>query len=552
MKRVASAAAALCVLATACAPLPPRQSTIARDLPAAASSPKLVVVISIDQFSADLFDSYRPHFTAGLHRLASGTVFDNAYQGQAATETCPGHSTLLTGSLPARTGIIANTWIDQSVGRPDKLVYCAEDETAPGSSSTSYTVSPVHLRVPTLGDILKRLSPGSQNVAVSGKDRAAVMMSGHDADQRWYWKDDRFVTDLSAAPVPNAVNAINSGVARVIAAGEPALQPPPLCQGKAQPFDLPGGQEVGNGRFARAPGDAAAFHVTPSLDGATLALAAGLVEELGLGRDASPDILSVSLSATDYVGHAYGNGGEEMCLNLLSLDRELGDFLKVLDRDQLDYVVVLTADHGAEDLAERLHAEGQLQAVRADPALAATTVGKTIADEMGLATPALIGGIGGDAYLAGGLSPQQKHAVIQSALSFYRAQPQVENVFTSAELAQMPIPSGDPTKWSLEQRARASFDPSRSGDLVVILKPYVSPIAQPGKGYVATHGSPWDYDRRVPIVFWSPQVASVTRLDPVDTVDIMPTIAAMIGVPVDRATIDGHCISGVGANCPAD
>src|SRR5262249_7378311 len=109
--------------------------------------PKLVVVISMDQFSADLWDQYRPQFTGGLARLASGTVFHNGYQSHAATETCPGHSTILTGDHPAHTGIIANTWIDQSVQRSDVSIYCAEDETAAGSSSAVYTVSPNHLLV---------------------------------------------------------------------------------------------------------------------------------------------------------------------------------------------------------------------------------------------------------------------------------------------------------------------------------------------------------------------------------------------------------------------
>ncbi|MBW0007803.1 MAG: alkaline phosphatase family protein, partial [Sphingomonas sp.] len=144
----------------------------------APSPPKLLVVISVDQFSANLFDEYRPKFTEGMSRLASGTVFHNGYQSHAATETCPGHSTILTGDHPSRTGIIANTWYDQSIGRSDKTVYCAEDETQPGTSSIAYKVSPKHLLVPTLGELMKRQWPGSRTVAVSGKDRAAVMMSG--------------------------------------------------------------------------------------------------------------------------------------------------------------------------------------------------------------------------------------------------------------------------------------------------------------------------------------------------------------------------------------
>src|SRR5881392_3525036 len=172
--------------------------------PAVAAPPKLLVVIAVDQFSANLFDEYRPQWTGGLAQLSHGTVFRNGYQSHAATETCPGHSTLLTGDHPARTGIISNVWIDQNVGRSDVSIYCAEDESVPGTSSIAYKVSPKHLLVPTLGELMKARWPGSRTVAVSGKDRAAVMMGGHHPDQRWYWTGARFDTDLAGAPVPAA------------------------------------------------------------------------------------------------------------------------------------------------------------------------------------------------------------------------------------------------------------------------------------------------------------------------------------------------------------
>src|SRR5207248_7686534 len=108
----------------------------------APAAPRLLVVISVDQFSANLFDEYRPQWSGGFARLAAGTVFRNGYQSHAATETCPGHSTLLTGDHPSRTGIISNAWIDQKVGRSDVAVYCAEDESVPGTSSIAYKVSP--------------------------------------------------------------------------------------------------------------------------------------------------------------------------------------------------------------------------------------------------------------------------------------------------------------------------------------------------------------------------------------------------------------------------
>src|SRR3954467_9794622 len=198
--------------AAACAQAPAQPQA-----PVAQGAPRLLVVISVDQFSADLWDEYRPQFTGGLARLAGGTVFRNGYQSHATTETCPGHSTLLTGDRPARTGIISNGWMNWNAPRSDKLVYCGEDESAAGSNSDDYKLSAIHLRVPTLGDLLKQRSPTSRVVAVAGKDRSALMMSGRSVDQRWYWGDKGFITDLPSAP-PRSIAPTNAAIARMIAA----------------------------------------------------------------------------------------------------------------------------------------------------------------------------------------------------------------------------------------------------------------------------------------------------------------------------------------------
>jgi predicted AlkP superfamily pyrophosphatase or phosphodiesterase len=513
--------------------------------------PKLLVVISIDQFSANLFDEYRPQFTGGLARLATGTVFHNGYQSHANTETCPGHSTILTGDHPARTGIIGNSWIDPSIARADKTVYCAEDETAPGSSSTHYKVSPDHLMVPTLGDLMKARWPQSRNVAVSGKDRAAVMMSGHRADQRWYWDGKQFATDIAGAAVPRVVPMVNAAVAATLAQPRPALDAPPYCQGKARAIAVQGGGgPVGAGRFARAAGDATALRASPELDGDTLALAAGLVEEMQLGRRAQPDVLAVSLSATDYVGHEYGTEGEEMCLQLLELDREIGDFLGVLDSRGIDYAVALTADHGGKDIPERERLAGVADASRVDAALGSAAVGARLAAQLGIQGPGLVGGSNfGDMYIDKRLSPTDQKRFLDAAVADYRAQPQVEAVFTAAEIAATPLPTAPPDKWSLIERARASYYPGRSGDFFVILKKDVTPIADTSHGYVATHGSPWDYDRRVPILFWRPGFRGATVEAAADTVDIMPTLAALIELPLAPGSVDGICLDGTPAFC---
>ena len=530
--------------ATAAEAIPP-----ASPPPPPAPPPPLLIVIAVDQLSADLFDAYRPQFTGGLARLAGGTWFRNGYQSHASTDTCPGHATILTGARPATTGIIGNAWIDRSAGGSGKGVYCAEGESAPGSSSSDYTVSPGQLKVPTLGELLRKARPGAKSVAIAGKDRAAVMLGGHAPDQRWYWHGGTFATDLKGA-TPQSVLRANAEVATAIGTERKALVRPPLCAVKARPVALEGGRVVGAGAFARAAGDTDGFRASPEYDAAVLALAAALVDELRLGADAVPDILAVGLSATDYIGHAYGPGGQEMCLQLVSLDRELGEFFAVLDRRGLDFAVALTADHGGLDIPERLRLRGVPTAAWADPALDAATVGKRIGEKLGLTGRVLRGGAAGDIWLDPSLEPSQRGRVLEEALAIYRAHSQVEAAYSGEQISRRPAPLGAPDKWTLLERARASFYPGRSGDIYVILEPNVTFLPVTG-GDVGTHGSPWDYDRRVPIAFWRKGMNSALREEPVETVDIMPTLAAMLGLGTPAPRTDGKCLGGItGIACP--
>jgi hypothetical protein len=376
------------------------------------------------------------------------------------------------------------------------------------------------------------------------------MMSGHSADQLWYWDGKTFATDL-ASPVPQTVGRVNAVVGQMIARPFTALVPPPMCSAKAQLIPIPDHAPVGAGTFARAAGDTRAFRASPESDAAVLALSAALVRELGLGRGPAPDVLAIGLSATDYVGHTYGTGGQEMCLQLLSLDRDLGDFLARLDSWGLDYEVVVTADHGGLDLPERARLRGVADAARIDPALTPRNVGTEVTKATGIAGPILANiGVTGDLYLDDHLKGAERQRALDAAIAVYRRHPQVAAVFSKAEIAATAVPTGDPTKWSVIERVRASFDPARSGDLYVVLKPNITPIGH-AAGSVATHGSPWDYDRRVPILFWRKGMAAANHPEPVETTDIMPTLAATIGLAVDPGAVDGRCLSGVpGATCP--
>jgi hypothetical protein len=521
----------------------------------AAAAPKLLVVISVDQLSADLFAEYRGRFTGGLKRLNDGVVFPSGYQSHAATETCPGHSTILTGSRPARTGIVANSWIDQSITtRADKGVYCAEDVSRGKSSrSRDYVPSPVHLLVPTLGDRMKAITPATRIVAVAGKDRAAIMMGGHKTDQIWFLRPTdyaKFETLYDhTGPAPAAVTRANTAIDAALAKPMPAMKASPFCATRSRAVAIGASKTVGDGRFSRpARPDKSAerlFRASPESDAATITLAGDLANEMKLGTGQATDLLIVGASATDVVGHSYGTEGSEMCLQLTALDAQLGALFTRLDKTGIDYAVALTADHGGHDAVERNNQDAMPGAQRIDPALSAEAVGTTIAAELGLAKPALVGAEpAGDIWLDATMPADKKPLALARAKALFLASPQVEAVFTAAEIENAPAPSGPPETWSLIGRVKSSYYRGRSGDLYVALKPRVTPIpfAVAQGNYVATHGSPWDYDRRVPILFWRKGLAGFEQPNGIETVDIAPTLAAMIGLKIPAGDMDGRCL----------
>ena len=546
-------AAALCVAGAGAGlaqdAVPPVQKVTAATPP-----PKLVVMIAVDQFSADLFAQYRSHFTGGLARLASGVVFPSGYQAHGATETCPGHSTILTGNHPAHTGIVANNFFDLSAAREDKRLYCAEDETVPGTSSRSgqYAPSVDHLMVPTLGDLMKANDPRAQVVSVAGKDRAAIMMGGRQADELMWLAPAGLTSYRGRALSPTATQA-GTAIAAAIAQSRPGLTLPADCAAHDIAIPIDKGGTVGTGRLARDGGDFRRFMASPEADGAVLAAATALRQARRLGEGEATDLLILGLSATDYIGHGVGTEGSEMCLQMLALDRELGDFFTRLDATGIDYMVALTADHGGHDMPERNRQNGWPAAERVARTLDPAAIGKAVAEKLGLPQPLFhADGPFGDMYLSKALTPAQRKTALAELVARYRAHPQVEAVVTAEELASRPISKRAADTWSLLDKLRASYNAQRSGDFIVVLRDRVTPIPESGLGYVATHGSVWDYDRRVPMLFWRKGLAGFEQPNAVMTVDILPTLAALIGLPLDMSKVDGRCLdllSGPESSC---
>ncbi|MEM8695834.1 MAG: alkaline phosphatase family protein [Pseudomonadota bacterium] len=522
--------------------------------PAESSPPRLVVAIAVDQLGADIFAQHRQNFTGGFARMLQGAVFPSGYQAHAATETCPGHSTILTGAHPGRSGVVANRWFDMGVARDDVRIYCSEDPSIEGSSSDDYTVSTRSLLVPTLGDLLQRANEANRVVSVAGKDRAAVMLGGPDADHM-FWPGDAGFTTFEGRERPEALRAINEAAMQAAVATRAALPVPQQCAAYNRAIAIGEDATVGTHLFARGPTTSGRDILTsPEGDLLTLALAADLVSELELGQRETTDLIAIGLSATDYIGHAYGTHGVEMCVQLMALDAMLGDFFDRLDARGIPYVAMLTADHGGLDLPERQTEQGAPRAARLLPGF--ETLDERLAEETGLEAPILRADSPfGDFYVDRSVPEDRRAEVIDRAIAMISAHPQVYRVYGRDEILAQTVTDAPPEHWTVLDRVRANFHPDRSGDFIVVLQPRVTPIPEPFPGaYVATHGSVWDYDRRVPILFWWPGASHVEQPLGVMTVDIMPTLASLIGLDISDVEIDGRCLDLLpdvnASNCP--
>ena len=240
----------------------------------------------------------------------------------------------------------------------------------------------------------------------------------------------------------------------------------------------------------------------------------------------------------------------EMCIQMDQLDQALGSFLDTLDGFGIDYEVMLTADHGAHDMTERQQQHAMPMETRLSADVSIAAIGRELGAKLGLQGPVLLAAES-DVTIDRTLPAAARARVLAAALARFRAMPQVAAALPRAEIAATPMPSGPPEGWTLIERARASFDPARSGDFLLLFRPRVTPIPTPGPGYVETHGSPWDYDRRVPLIFWRKGMTGFEQPLSVETVDIMPTLAATIGLPVSG--VDGRCLDldqGAASTCP--
>ncbi|MBM3750175.1 MAG: hypothetical protein FJW21_03195 [Acidimicrobiia bacterium] len=508
--------------------------------------PRLVVVLVADQFRADYPTLYGHQWTRGLRRLFdTGAVFPLAEYPYALTVTCAGYATIATGALPETHGMVGNEWYDRRLG---KQVRCTEDASAtsvpldggPGAERHG----PGYLRVNTLADELRaqRERP-STVVSLSQKPRSAITMAGRPGPSTYVvWIEGNGSWATSSAYTPTAWPAVNRwAVKHPISADYGRIWDRLLpvdqyrfvddAPGEAEPRTFPHRLVSPNG----VPDSAFAttWSRSPVSDAALGTLAQRLVTDLKMGQTpGGTDYLAISFAALDHVGHRFGPHSHEVQDTLAHLDRTLGALLTMLDetvgRDQ--YVVAFSADHGVSPLPERMGL-GTPAAGRYTTANMRAVIETALTPFLGEG-PHVLTSVGANVYLQpaalDGLRRQPSaRAALRDALT---SMPAIDRVYFADELS-----ARGTTDDVVLRMARRSYFPGNSGDLMLILSPFW--MAQ-STSSMTTHGTPWGYDTRVPVLFAGAGITPGRHLDPASPADIAPTLAAVLGLTLTR--VDGH------------
>ncbi|MEP6549657.1 MAG: alkaline phosphatase family protein [Gemmatimonadales bacterium] len=484
------------------------------------------MLITVDQMRADYLERFGPQLHGGLARLARGGAwFTNAHQDHAITETAPGHATLGSGRFPRSTGITANR--EGVVDAASPLV----------GLPAAAGASPFRFQGTTLVDWLRAKDPRSRTLSVSMKDRGAILPVGRSRTEvYWYYPDGRFTTSrYYRDSLPDWVNRFNARRLPQQAAGKSWTL---LLADSA--YKEPDSVSVEHGgrdfTFPHAmPSDstaaASAIAATPWMDETTIALALDGLTALSLGEPSRTDVLAVSLSGTDIIGHTYGPDSREMHDNILRLDRNLGVFFDSLFklRDSSRIAIVLTADHAAGTIPELAAKTVKPTPTRVDASALARRLHDMVA-AADIDTNLVF--LDWQTVLADRNALKGRSATLDSVLSNFAAQvrslPGISRVDRFQDLLR-----GDTINDAITRRWTHQFPRQSNVELVITQTPFTLFGTLP-----ASHGSPYDYDSHVPLVFYGTWFRAGRYPEFVRTVDLAPTLAAIAGVkPTER--IDG-------------
>ena len=504
--------------------------------PSFPNRPKLVLVLVIDQFRYDYLMRFRPFFVkGGFNRLLDGgAVYTNCRYDYATTITGPGHATLLTGAYPNVHGIIENEWYDRELQRE---VYCVEDTStrtvaSREKASASPGFSPRNLTASTLGDEMRLASDfRAKAVSISLKDRAAVLMGGHTPSGA-YWYDTgsgRFVTSTYYMPtLPAWVDEFNQQTPAKSYCGQKwqALAETPGAEGKVlSEFELSPGETCPDPKFLGW------LDNTPYMNQIELAFATDAIRSERLGQGPETDLLTLSLSVNDYVGHRFGPYSKEVADATLRTDRYLATFFDDLDKlVGLDNVwIAFSADHGVAPSPAFIQ-EHKLGLGVAQPAAIRGAAEKALTQAFG---PGPWIEAEDEAYLFLNQETLKKRNIPESKAEEVAAQAAASQADVAAAYSRTQFLTGSLPNSPLARKAANSFNSKRSGDVFLVFMPYAVPSSS---ATGTTHGTPWSYDAQVPLIFWGSAFKPGFYPNACQPVDLAATLAAILGLTQPSGT----------------
>jgi predicted AlkP superfamily pyrophosphatase or phosphodiesterase len=517
--------------------------------------PKLVVLLVVDQMRADYVDKFLPQWTGGLRRLVEqGAWFRNAAYPYATTETCVGHATISTGALPASHAMVANAWWDRET---QKMVTCTADPNTKNSGYAGVSAtggdSAWRMEAPSFAEELKFQTNGpTRIVTFSLKARAAITMAGHKANAVTWAEGSGWVTSSVYGTVPFVeqyakTHPIKQDYGKTWTRSLPDSSY--WYEEKTEGAVAPEGWNLTfphplRGKAGADEPDAAFYQqwaASPFADAYLTRFAETAVDALRLGKGVGTDFLGVSYSSLDYVGHHFGPRSWEVQDVLIRLDKDLADLFAHLDKTvgAGNYVVAFSADHGVAPVPEDLRRMGVDAGVLHIPDLQSKM--ESVLEPFHLSKPAIARIQGNEVYFAPDVYEKLRHddRAMRALIDAARAQPGVAEVFRADQLQDRPA-TQSPTRTALAD----SYFAGRSGDLFVVNKPYWLMDATPAgkaRSYGASHGTLYNYDQAVPILFMGFGIQHGTYFDAASPADIAPTLASLCGITLARR--DGHILA---------
>ncbi|HWQ36848.1 MAG TPA: alkaline phosphatase family protein [Blastocatellia bacterium] len=501
---------------------------------------RLVVGIMIDQFRYDYLTRFEDQFgEGGFKRLMSeGAVFANANYPYTPTYTACGHAAFMSGTTPAHNGIIGNEWYDRETGR--RMTSVSDEKVKLlGGKSEAGGASPWRLNSSTLGDQLKLHTGGQAKVVgISMKDRSAILPAGkHPNGAYWYdASNGAFVSSTYYfSDLPEWVKKFNreqnpdryfgKSWERLLPEAAYARSLPDNYPYEKWPFGSNTFPHLINGGGETKPGPKfySQIEYTPFANEQVTAFAKAAIENEALGKDDVPDLLTVSFSANDYVGHYFGPYSQEVQDITLRTDRILADFFNYLDQKigLQNTIIVLTADHGVGPIPEHAREYGMGGRVEARVITEAieAALSKRFGNDKWIASF-----VNGNVYFDD--SAIERHQAARAEVERTASEAALKINGMAECFTRTQILAGQMPQTQVARSVAQGFNAARNGDLVLVPKPFWLV----GEAIVASHGTPYNYDTHVPVIFYGAQFSAGVYLNPSAPIDIAPTLAAILKI----------------------